>query len=332
MEENPKNNEQEKQPEIVVNNYGATRDDAVVVEEADRTVLLTDEETIVVEKSPATNVVPKNRPRKVYAGMWGPAEIATVGLGLLTVLTVILVFVFLVLPAKKELEENRAKTQILEQELFSMREKYGSITNTEQHVANLVNSVNDFESRFLRFPTNGKTELYQRVNGLIGAYGLVNTTGPDYEPLEIDPRQTVSTSEGESGKAKYQSLFPGTYVTMTVEGSYQNLRRFIRELETSDQFIVISAVELEPAEGEDKQNSAQTTQASINQVEITPNLPNTSGIVDQNATPQQFGTQTTVNRPARGKTHGETVSLRLEMAAYFRRPGFVPLNEGTVNQ
>jgi hypothetical protein len=26
----------------------------------------------------------------------------------------------------------------------------------------------------------------------------------------------------------------------------------------------------------------------------------------------------------KGKTHGETVSLRLEMAAYFRRPNFVP--------
>jgi hypothetical protein len=32
-----------------------------------------------------------------------------------------------------------------------------------------------------------------------------------------------------------------------------------------------------------------------------------------------------------GKTHGETVSLRLEMAAYFRRPNFVPLPVETVN-
>lgn len=330
MEENPKPNEKDTQPEIIVNDYGTTRDDAVVIDEADRTVLLTDEETIIVEKTPASTVVPKNRPRRIYAGMWGQAEIATVGLGLLAVLTVILVFVFLVIPAKKELEENRARTKRIEQELFSMRDKYGSITSTEQRVAELVNSVNDFESRFLRYPTNGKTELYQRINGLIGAYGLINTTGPDYVPLEVDPRQTVSVSGTESGKAKFQSLFPGTYVTMTVEGSYQNLRRFIRDIETSQQFIVVSAVEFEPAEGESKGNSAQTTQASINQVEITPNIPGTN-IVDPNAPTVPLNVQGAQRAP-RGKTHGETVSLRLEMAAYFRRPDFVPFDGGSVSQ
>jgi hypothetical protein len=48
---------------------------------------------------------------------------------------------------------------------------------------------------------------------------------------------------------------------------------------------------------------------------------------------QQFPTQTQQQAPAgrpRGKTHGEVVSLRLEMAAYFRRPA-VSLPE-TVNQ
>jgi hypothetical protein len=41
---------------------------------------------------------------------------------------------------------------------------------------------------------------------------------------------------------------------MTLEGSYQNLRRFIREIETSNQFVVVSAVELEPSENNEKEN------------------------------------------------------------------------------
>jgi len=91
MNENPndlKNPVEES--EIVSNDYGATKDSAVVVEEANRTVLLTDNETIVIEKEPQISIVPKNRPRKVYAGMWGTPEIATVGLGLLAVLAAIL--------------------------------------------------------------------------------------------------------------------------------------------------------------------------------------------------------------------------------------------------
>lgn len=330
MEDNQRpNNKTENQPEILTNDYGTTKDETVVVEESDRTVLLTDEETIIIEKSPAVDVVPKNRPRKIYAGIWGQAEIATVGLALLAVLTVILVFVFLVIPAKKELQENRAKRDNLERELMSAREKYGSITTTEARVAELVTSVNDFESRFLRVPSIGKTDLYQRINGLIAAYGLVNTTGPDYAPLEINARQIVEQKENESGKAKFQSIFPGTYVTMTVEGSYQNLRRFIRDIETSQQFVVISAIELEPAENEAQSDQATATQASINRVEVKPNIQGTT-IVDPYATP--VPAQVVKPQAPRGKTIGATVSLRLEMAAYFRRPGFAPIENESVDQ
>ena len=102
--------------EIFVNDYGSTVDSTVVVEEENRTVLLTDNETIVIEKQPTIDIAPKNRPRKVYGGMWGQTEIATVGVGLLAILTVILLFVFLVIPAKKELEANKAERDRLERE------------------------------------------------------------------------------------------------------------------------------------------------------------------------------------------------------------------------
>jgi hypothetical protein len=90
MEENKMANDEQNvknEPEIIVNDYGLTKDSTVVVEEKDRTVLLTEQETIVIEKAPRIDVVPKNRPRRVYAGMWGQVEIATVGVALLAVLT-----------------------------------------------------------------------------------------------------------------------------------------------------------------------------------------------------------------------------------------------------
>ncbi len=327
--ESAENSEDKKESEIIVNNYGVARDDAVVIEEETRTVLLTEDETIIIEKEPVIDIVPKNRPRKVYAGMWGPTEIATVGMGMLAILAVIILVVLVVLPAQKELEKNRVKRDQLETELISARKKYGDITDTETQVAKLLGSVNDFETRFLRLPTTGKTELYQRINGLIGAYGLVNTTGPDYAPLEISNNQSGNKTEGEQSRAKFQSLFPGVYVTMTVEGSYQNLRRFIREMETSDQFVVISAVELQPSENEGKNTTNAPTQASINSVQINPT--NEFGVA-QNPTLQQTIVQPQQGKPARGKTHGETVSLRLEMAAYFRRPNFQPMETEVSSQ
>jgi Tfp pilus assembly protein PilO len=347
MAENPEQNLQPDaahESEILTNDYGATRDGTVVVEEATRTVLLTENETIVIEKEPRLDIVPKNRPRRVYAGLWGSTEIATVGLGLLAILSVIILFMFVVLPAQKELEKNRAERDRLEAELISTRGKYGDAADTETQIARLTGSVDDFESRFLPVAATGRTALYQRINGLIAAYGLVNTSGPEYAPMEIsgsDGRAAQTTESGQ-GRAKFQSLFPGVYVATTVEGSYQNLRRFIRDIETSEQFVVISAVELAPAENGDKNTSENSSaqQASITGAKITPmqnQLPPQQGIGAPNAVPgiqyQSPGTQqplTTTQqqtqpatRPVRGKTRGETVSLHLEMAAYFRRPSVV---------
>ncbi len=358
--ETPEKPNKAEETTIHVNDYGATPDSTVVVEEADRTVLLTKDETIIIPKTENFDLAPKNRPRKVYGGMWGITEKATVAVAMLAVLTTILLFVFLVLPAKNDLEKNRAERDRLEAELARSKSKYGDITSTEQGVATLISSVDDFETRFLPVATNGRNALYQRLNGLIGAYGLVNTTGPDYAPLDVS---ADSQSSGDAtGKAKYQSIFPGVYVTMTVEGSYQNLRRFIREVETSQQFVVISTVELEPTETKAKDDRQQTTVTRIqpnavvpvqpnqgiqynpnNQFnQIPPNNPIGGGQVIQNPPPfqgevqPQFPNQTklqptittttgTVTKAPRGKTHGETVSLHLEMAAYFRRPNFVPL-------
>ena len=308
---------EDRESEIHVNEYGDTRDDAVVVDEADRTVLLTSDETIVIDREPRIDLVPTNRPRKVYGGMWGQAEMITVGLAMLAVLTVVLIYVFLVIPANKELENNRAERDKLERELISAREKYGSITNTETHVAQLMTSVDDFESRYLPVASNGRTSLYQRINGLIAGHGLVNTSGPDYAPLEtLEQNQGVQTDE-ERGRGRFRSLFPGVYVTMTVEGSYQNVRRFIREVETGGDFVVVTAVELEPSDSE------QNPQQQNSQPQLAePQVQAPAGFGAPSRFPNNPVTQTPVTPPARqrGKTHGEVVSLRLEMAAYFRRP------------
>lgn len=272
-----------------------------------------DTDVVVVEEIITPTPVPPNRPRKVYAGMWGPFEIAAVAIGFMVLMASIFVYFFWVLPAQQDLVRNRSEADRLEAELASARTKYGDITSTESQVAKIVASMDDFEARFLPIAAYGRPALYQRLNSLIGAYGLVNTSGPDYAPLEAADVSSDRQSEEEKGRAKFRSLFPGVYVTTTVEGSYQNLRRFIREIETGREFIVVSAVELAPSDTESKKET-------INVVEVKPAAvsgPNGFPAIN----PSTQGTST-VRRP-QGKTHGETVTLRIEMAAYFRRPNFI---------
>ncbi|MEJ7848488.1 MAG: hypothetical protein WKF92_10410 [Pyrinomonadaceae bacterium] len=314
------------EPEIVVNNYGTTKDSAVVIEEADRTVLLTDNETIVIPRETYIDIAPKNRPRKVYSGMWGPAELATAGLAVMAVISTLLLYVFFVIPSNRELETTRAERDRLEREVASAKAKYGDITSTETQVAKLITSVEDFESNFLPIAVTGKTSLYQRINGLISGYGLINTSGPDFAPLEITGQEQSRRSDDDKGRSKFQSLFPGVYVSTTLEGSYQNLRRFIREIETGREFVVISAVELEPSESDENNSGAAAPVQTNNPASPAGGNP----AFQQQGFPNQFGGQQPAvqQRPAarpRGKTHGGTVRLRLEMAAYFRRPNAAPV-------
>ncbi len=274
-------------------------------------------ETVVVETQPEVDVLPP-RPRKVYAGMWGTPEIAAVAVSSMVVLLVIVIYFFWVVPSDRELARNISEAERLESEVESARSKYGEITDTQTQVEKLVGSVDDFESRFLPISTTGQTALYQKLNGLIAAYGLTNTSGPDYAPLETSDINSGDSSSDEKGRSKYRSLYPGVYVSTTVEGSYQNLRRFIREIETGRDFIIVSAVELAPT---DKQGTGGAA-AQPNVVEVRPTFdrPNTQGFPGMN----NPAAQAPARPQAQGKTHGETVSLRIELAAYFRRPNFTP--------
>jgi len=302
------------EPEMVVN----VHDGAVAVEEKDRTVLLTDKETIVVEKPMQISIVPSNRPRKVYKGMWGPLELGALAAASLVIIAALALFFFGTLPQQRELERNKAARDNLERELASAREKYGSIKDTGSQAALLVQSANDFEIQYLPVASVGRTALYQRINGLIAAYGLLNTSGPDYAPLEIADQASGNQSDEERGRARFRSLFPGAYVTMTLEGSYPNLRKFIREIETGREFVIISAVELEPSDSQQTQKKGPDEQAGA--------------AADDGGFRGFPGQRPTVLQPAapKGRTLGEVVSLRLEMAAYFRRSNVsaMPVAEG----
>lgn len=321
MSEQEKNASDQQQPEILVNQYGAVPEPTIVVAEDDRTVVLGEEETIVIEKLETYEVIPANRPRKVYSGMWGPWEAAAFSVSLLTLLGVIALYFFWVRPSAVELADNRAERNRLELEVISARAKYGDITSTEGRVSELISSVENFESTYLPIASSGQTSLYQKLNTLIAGYGLVNTNGPNYAPLEISEQRNGEQRVEETGRAKYKSIFPGVYVTMTLEGPYHNLRRFIREIETSGDFIVISSVELEPTEA--KQKRADETPQQPQQ------QPQTFGANPFGRPGDMRFQQPAQQQPAKpqGKTHGETVSLRLEMAAYFRRTGYTPTLE-----
>lgn len=221
--------------------------------------------------------IKQSRQRKVL----GIAEIAGLaGAAFMLVLVLVSYFYFLV-PARARLNSLQEERSKLQTQFRKAQEGFQQTSDTKTIVETINASLENFESAHLVSRGAGRMALYAELNQLIRGNGLRNTAGPTYGALApLGTRQAASSST-KQGNAKWQSVFPGIAVSVTVEGSYQNLRHFLRDLEASRQFLIVNAVELETA-----------TQSS--------------------AAPAVEGAA-----PAGQRTG--IVSLRLDMATYFQR-------------
>jgi hypothetical protein len=227
-----------------------------------------------------------------------PELIGLAGAALLAILTIFAYFYFYV-PAGFRLRS----VELERQRLLGVRQASGTAleqgTTTRQSIDKINTSLTAFESNWLSGEASGRMSLYMVLNKLIKSNGLRNTAGPTYAPLEPVGTKTQAqptlTAEKQSN-AKWQSIYPGIAVSVTVEGPYQNVRHFVRDIEMSRQFLIINAVELE---------KVTQSGATLDQPLSSPVPP---------ITPRgSAGT-----RPVAGG--GTLVSLRIDLATYFQRP------------
>jgi len=224
--------------------------------------------------------------------MFGIAEIIALALSCFVLLLVILSYLYLVVPARVRSSAARADKERVKANVDKMKKLVNEGQNTEQTVDRIVASLKAFETVSLVQQDEGRMELYGELNQLIIKHNLRNTSGPAYTPLE--PLGTKVVPGSASVATKWQSVYPGVGVMMTIEGSYQNLRHFTQDLERSKQFVVINQVELQKAE-----NSSQVADAS----------------------------------PETGSgTRGSLVSLQLNMAMYFQRENVESASETSASQ
>jgi Tfp pilus assembly protein PilO len=212
--------------------------------------------------------------------MFGIAEVAALAGSCLILVLVLLSYLYFFVPARARLaslNNDRSQTRTNLQTLDTVVNKEET---TRQSVDRVAASLNKFETEYLMRADQGTMDLYEELNQLIVKNGVRNTSGPTYTAL--DTTDTKMTS-GKTVATKWQSFYPGIAVMVNVEGGYQNVRHFIRDVERSKQFVVINEVELQPA----TQNNAP-------------------------ASAEEGGTGS--------GTRASLVTLQLSMSTYFQRP------------
>jgi type II secretion system (T2SS) protein M len=213
--------------------------------------------------------------------MFGVAEVAALAGSCFVLALVLLSYLYFLVPARSRLTSLNTTLKQTQTNLQTLDGVVGKEQDTKQNVDRVTASLNKFETEHLARADQGRMDSFRELNELIVKNNLRNTSGPTYTPL--DPAG-IKSSSGKTVVTKWQSFYPGTAVMVTVEGEYQNVRRFIRDIERSRQFVVINEVELQRA----TQNNAP-------------------------ASAEEGG--------AGSGTRGSLVTLQLNMATYFQRPG-----------
>jgi Tfp pilus assembly protein PilO len=181
----------------------------------------------------------------LQSGVFGVAEIIGLAGALLILVLVIVSYLYFLVPARSRratLELERAR---LQSQLRNSQDLLTRGLSIDATVHNITQSLDAFETAGLVDANRGRMGLYDSLNSLIRKNALRNTSGPSYTPLE--PTGAKTSPGSKAANTKWQSVYPGIAISVTVEGPYQNLRRFVRDIETSKQFIVINTVELERA-------------------------------------------------------------------------------------
>lgn len=240
------------------------------------------------------------RASRQRSSMFGVPELIGLASALVLVLAAVFSYIYFLVPQRMRLEKAKTDLVKIEEQLRAATEGVNRNANTQATVNEILQSLQDFEARHLTVRSQGSTAVIEELNRLIRRNSLRITTGISFTQLEetvagegARPRAPVTPGTARA----VQSIFPGIGITLTVEGGYANLRRFIKDVEADRQFIVINAVELE---GVTDSNSSRSAPAPI--------AVNPEGGASSATTPVT---------PMAGGTR--LVSLRLDLATYFRR-------------
>jgi Tfp pilus assembly protein PilO len=231
-------------------------------------------------------------------GPVGLPELAALGFAGLLLLAAVLSYLFLLVPQNSRRDSLAAEAESLKPVLASQQTNIDTTQDTASRVSEILTSLERFETGHLGVASSGTKTVVEELNRLLGKNGLRISGGINFTQLqeavpgaENAPRARRQ-SDAEGAQRVVQSIFPGIGVTLTVEGTYSNLRRFIRDIEGDRrQFVVINTVELE-------------------------------GVTDTNAAAQlapPVANGETPGAQPQAPTRGALVSLRLDMATYFRR-------------
>lgn len=170
----------------------------------------------------------------------------------------------LLVPERSRLAALETERAQLQAKLRASSEGVERNESTQASVEKIVTSLGEFETTALasRDPQT-TTAVIGELNEKTRRHNLARAQFSFSHLDEAAPGQTAAqqTAARAANASKRESVFPAINISLTIEGPYGNLRRFIRDIEQSRRFIVINGIQLEGVS--DSGNSARAALVSL---------------------------------------------------------------------
>jgi Tfp pilus assembly protein PilO len=159
-------------------------------------------------------------------------------------------YFLLYVPERSRLADLENERQRLQTQIRSAGENREHDRSTADSVSRILQSLTSFETEALEPREASIRDLIQELNDKSKRAGLSRA---QFSFIYQDDTQTGATQQSQQRAAgnlagaarRRQNVFPATDISLSVEGTYANLRRFLRDVETSRRFLVINGVQLE---------------------------------------------------------------------------------------
>jgi Tfp pilus assembly protein PilO len=159
-------------------------------------------------------------------------------------------YFLMLVPERSRLASLERERQQLQGQIRSAGESRAHDRSTGETVSRILQSLTRFESDSLDARGSGDKQLIEELNQKIARSGLARAqfTFIYQDDTKAGANQSAQqrAAGNLSGSARRrQTVFPSTDISLSIEGNYANLRRFIRDVESSRRFVVINGVQLE---------------------------------------------------------------------------------------
>ncbi|HEX8180432.1 MAG TPA: GspMb/PilO family protein [Pyrinomonadaceae bacterium] len=187
-------------------------------------------------------------------GALGVPEIIALAAAALLLLVALAAYSFYLVPQRNRLAALGQERERLERSLHDATQVEQTHKDKNAIVADIVQSLDRFETGTLAERDASSTGIIEELNQKTARNALARAQFSFTHQQELTAEQlqqqqqrllTGGTSETAARGQRRQSVFPGIDISLTVEGSYANVRHFIHDVEASRRFIVIDSVELE---------------------------------------------------------------------------------------